>query len=126
MDERGVPPKHFKSIKIDDIEKSNMGTFEYYDPMHIHEEKYHRLMEDVEELFKKYDTIAITILCKDNYFVVSQLSKLANTVIFMPAFDSTRKVNVITPKNMLKNLLTDEKNFGALLIQVPRYYYERR
>ncbi len=126
MDERGVPPKHFKSIKIDDIETSKVGVFEYYDLLHIHEEKYHRLMEDVDELLKKYDTIAITILCKDNYFVVSQIAKLANTVIFMPAFDSTRKVNVITPKNMLKNLLTDEKNFGALLIQVPRYYYERR
>ena len=126
MDERGVPPKHFKSIKIDDIETSKIGVFEYYDPLHIHEEKYHRLMEDVDELLKMYDTIAITILCNDNYFVVSQIAKLANTVIFMPAFDSTRKVNVITPKNMLKNLLTDEKNFGALLIQVPRYYYERR
>jgi hypothetical protein len=68
----------------------------------------------------------MTILCKDNYLVVSQLARIANAIIFMPAFDSTRKVNVITPKNMVKHLLAEEKDFGGMLIQVPRYYYERR
>ncbi|MBE6411398.1 MAG: hypothetical protein E7036_02460 [Opitutales bacterium] len=125
-EERRTPPKFYKSIKVDDAETATSGVFEYYDPLHIHEEKYHRLVDDIEVLLKKHDTVAMTILCKDNYLVVSQLAKIANAIIFIPAFDSTRKVNVITPKNMVKNLLTEEKDFGGLLIQVPRYYYERR
>ena len=119
-------PKHFKSIIVDDPETSTSGVFEYYDPMHIHEEKFHRLVEDVNELTKKYDKIVLTILCKDNYYVVSQLAKLATGIIFLPAFDSTRKVNVVTPKNMIKNLLAEDKAFAGVLIQVPRYYYERK
>ena len=90
-----------------------------------HEERFQHLIEDIKTLSQNYESIILTVLCQDNYFVISQLAKVVNLIVFMPSFDSTQKLNLIAPLNMAKNLLPSDKEFGGILIQVPKYYYER-
>ncbi|MBR7106766.1 MAG: hypothetical protein IKC88_07255, partial [Opitutales bacterium] len=121
----GEPPKYYKSI-ITENEDSTRGIFEYHNLLHVHEERFHALVDDIKTLSEKYESVILTVLCQDNYFVISQFAKLVNLIVFMPSFDSTKKINVIAPENMAKNLLPEDKEFGGILIQVPKYYYERR
>jgi len=118
-------PKYYKSI-ITEKEDSSRGVFEYHNLLHVHEERFHALIADIKVLSEKYESVILTVLCQDNYFVISQFAKLVNLIVFMPSFDSTKKINVIAPENMAKNLLPEDKEFGGILIQVPKYYYERR
>lgn len=120
----GEIPKYYKSIITED-ENSTHGIFEYHNLLHIHEERFHHLIEDIKTLSQNYESIILTVLCQDNYFVISQLAKIVNLIVFMPSFDSTQKLNLIAPLNMAKNLLPSDKEFGGILIQVPKYYYER-
>lgn len=121
----GETPKYYKSI-ITENEDSTRGIFEYHNLLHVHEERFHSLIDDIKTLSEKYESVILTVLCQDNYFVISQFAKLVNLIVFMPSFDSTKKINVIAPENMAKNLLPEDKEFGGILIQVPKYYYERR
>ena len=121
----GETPKYYKSI-ITENEDSTRGIFEYHNLLHVHEERFHALVDDIKTLSEKYESVILTVLCQDNYFVISQFAKLVNLIVFMPSFDSTKKINVIAPENMAKNLLPEDKEFGGILIQVPKYYYERR
>lgn len=123
--DNGEAPKFYKSITTEN-EDSVRGIFEYHNLLHIHEEHFHNLIDDIKTLSEKYESVILTVLCQDNYFVISQLAKLVNLIVFMPSFDATKKINVIAPENMAKNLLPEDKEFGGILIQVPKYYYERR
>ena len=109
-------------LKKDEVFPNTL-TFEYANNLYINEKRLNTLACELESLKNDYDAIALSMRCDKNFFLVAQLAKLCDFVVFIACFDLTKKNDVSIPVKMTKHMVSKDVGFGGILTQVPKYYY---
>ena len=118
-------PEFFESgavLKKDEVFPNTL-TFEYANNLYINEKRLNTLACELESLKNDYDAIALSMRCDKNFFLVAQLAKLCDFVVFIASFDLTKKNDVSIPVKMTKHMVSKDVGFGGILTQVPKNYY---
>lgn len=104
----------------------NTFTFEYANSLYINEKQLNTLAGELNSLKNEYDAIALSMRCDKNFFLVAQLAKLCDFVVFIAGFDLTHKKDVSIPVKMTKHMVSKDVKFGGILTRVPKYYYHTK
>ncbi|MDY5583025.1 MAG: hypothetical protein SPF41_03620 [Candidatus Merdousia sp.] len=109
-------------LKKDEVFPNTL-TFEYANNMYINEKCLNTLACELKSLKNDYEVIVLSMRCDKNFFLVAQLAKLCDFVLFIACFDLTKKNDVSIPVKMTKHMVSKDVGFGGILTQVPKYYY---
>ena len=104
----------------------NTFTFEYANSLYINEKRLNTLACELKSLKNEYDAIALSMRCDKNFFLLAQLAKLCDFVVFIAGFDLTHKKDVSIPVRMTKHMVSKDVKFGGILTRVPKYYYHTK
>lgn len=109
-------------LKKDEVFPNTL-TFEYANNMYINEKCLNTLACELKSLKNDYEVIVLSMHCDKNFFLLAQLAKLCDFVLFIACFDLTKKNDVSIPVKMTKHMVSKDVGFGGILTQVPKYYY---